>query len=171
MMRLAAAFLMAVLVAFPLAVMPAAPVTWLAVPALVVGGAGAVALSVPLATAGAAVTLVAYALALVITRPAADLAVAIAFGTTLVVLLALVHFAARVDGAAVGPAVIVSQVRQWLVIVAAGVVAAVVLTVGGAALGLTLQGASLPLVVAAAALGALLAVAGVLSLVTATGSR
>src|ERR687891_286692 len=114
MIRLAALIPVAALVAFPLGVLPAAPVTWLAMVVLVIGSAG-------------------------------------------VVLLALVHFAGRVDGAVIGPGVLAAQVRHWLAVVALGVVVAGVLTAGGAALGLVLRGASLPMVVAAAALGALLA--------------
>jgi hypothetical protein len=166
MMRLAAAVLVAVLVALPLAVLPSPPVTWLAGSGFVVGGVGAVALSVPLATAGASLALIAYALALVIVRPPLDPFAATAFGATLVLLLSLVHFAGRVQGAAIGPSVIASQIRRWLGIVLVGVVAAVGLTAAAAALGPMLQGAALPLVVAAAALGALVTVAGALALVT-----
>jgi hypothetical protein len=167
MMRLASAILLGILVAPSLAVLPAPPVTWLAVLALVGGGAGVVALSVPLATAGAALALIAYGLALVIVRPAADPLAAIGVGATLVLLLALVHFAGRVKGAALGPSVVASQMRRWLVIVAVGVVVAVVLTAGGAMLGPALRGAALPVVTAAAALGALLTVAGAMTLATA----
>jgi hypothetical protein len=167
MMRLAAALLVAVLVGLPLTVLPSPPVTWLAVPALVVGGAGVVVLSVPLATAGASLALIAYALALVIAQPPGDPVVAIALGVTLVLLLALVHFAGRVQGAAVGPSVIPAQVRHWLAVVALGALAAVVLTAGAVVLGGTLGGAALPVVVVVAALGALLAVAGAIALVTA----
>jgi hypothetical protein len=165
MMRLAAAILLVVLVASPLAVLPAPPVTWLAGCALVVGGAGVVALSVPLATAGAALALIAYALTLVIVRPPLVPLLAIAIGATLVLLLALVHFAARVQGAVLGPSVIASQIRRWLVIVVAGVVAAIGLTVAATALGPALQGASLPVAVAAAALGALVTMLGAVALV------
>jgi hypothetical protein len=166
MMRLAAAVLLAVVVALPLAVLPARPVTWLVVPALSVGGAGVVALSVPLVTAGGSLALIAYALALVSARPAADPAVAIAFGATLVLLLALVHFAGRVQGAVIGPGVIASQIRHWLVIVTGGVVAAIVLTEAATALGAMLQGVALPVVVVIAALGALGTVAGAIALLT-----
>jgi len=166
MMRLAAAILVAVLAALPLTVLPSPPVTWLAVSALVVGGAGVVALSVPLVTAGASLALIAYALALVIVRAPFDPVAAIAFGATLVLLLALVHFAGRAHGAAIGPSVIASQIRHWLMVVAVGVVAAVVLTMGGAALAVTLQGAAFPVVVVVAALGAVVTVAGVIALVT-----
>lgn len=166
MMRLAAAVLIAAVVAFPLAVLPSPPVTWLAVSALVVGGAGVVALSVPLVTAGASLAMIAYTLALVIARPPFDPVAAIAFGATLVLLLALAHFAGRVHGAAIGPSVIAAQIRHWLVIVAAGVMAAVMLTAAAAAFGLTLLGAALPVVVVVAALGVLMTVAGVVALVT-----
>jgi hypothetical protein len=168
MMRLAAAILMAVLVAFSLAVLPARPVTWLAGAALVVGGTGVLVLSAPVVTAGTSLALIAYALALVIARPPVDPVAASAFGGILVLLLALVHFAARVRGAAIGPAVITTQIRHWLVIAAAGVVAAIGLAAAAAALGGTLAGASLPVVVIIAALGALVTVAGAFALLTTT---
>jgi hypothetical protein len=167
MMPLAAVVLVAVLVAIPLAVLPAAPVTWLATLAFGIGGAGVIVRSAPIVTAGASLALIAYALALVMTGAVVDPLAAIAFGSTLVLLLALVHFAGRVHGAAVGGAVIAVQVRQWLVIVALGVAAAAGLTAAAAMLGATLRDASLPVVVVAAALGALMTTAGVIALVTA----
>jgi hypothetical protein len=166
-MRLAAVVLVAVLVAIPLAVQPAAPVTWLAILALGVGGAGAIVLSMPTVTTGASLALIAYAVALVTAGVAGDPVAAIAFGSTLVLLLALVHFARRVHGAAIGPAVIAVQVRQWLLIVALGVAAAVGLTAGGVVLRSTLRGATLPVVVVASALGAVMTTAGAIALVTA----
>jgi hypothetical protein len=165
-MRLVAVLLVAVLVAIPLAVLPAAPVTWLATLAFGVGSAGVIVRVTPIVTAGASLALIAYAVALVTAGAAADPVTAVAFGSTLVLLLALVHFAARVHDAAVGPGVITVQLRQWLAIVALGIVAAVGLTAGGAVLGATLRGASLPVVVVAAALGALMTTAGVIALVT-----
>jgi hypothetical protein len=168
MMRLAAAILIAVLVAFSLTVLPARPVTWLAGAALVVGGTGVVVLSVPVVAAGASLALIAYALALVIARPPVDPVAASALGGILVLLLALVHFAARARGAAIGPAVIATQIRHWLAIVAAGVVAAMGLTAAAAALAGALQGASLPVIVIIAALGALVTVAGAFALLTTT---
>lgn len=166
MMRLAAAVLVGVLVAFPVAALPAAPVTWLAIVALAVGGAGVIVLSVTLVTIGAALALIGYAVALVLARPAIDPVAASGFGATSVLLLALVHFAARVQGAALGPAVVAAQIRHWLATIAAGVVAAAVLTAGGALLGPALVGATLPMLAVAATLGALLAVAGVIALTT-----
>jgi hypothetical protein len=156
----------AVLAAFPLSVLSAPPVTWLAVAALGVGGAGVAALSVPVVTAGASLALIAYTLALVMARAAVDPIAAIALGATLVLLLALVHFAGHVHGAAVAVSVVASRIRQSLAIVAVGIAAALVLTAGGAALSGALRDAPLPVVVAAAALGALLAAAGVIALVT-----
>jgi hypothetical protein len=164
MMRLAAAGLMTIVALFPLSVPGAPPVTWLVVAALVIGGAGALVLTVPLVTAGASIALVAHAFALVAARAPVDPLAAIGLGATLVVLLTLVHFAGRVRGAAVSGAVVASQVGQWLAVVAAGVVAALVLTAAGAALGGAFGATALPVVVVAAALGALLAVAGVLAL-------
>ena len=139
MMRLAAAMLVLALAAFPLTVLSAPPVAWLAASALVIGGAGVIALSVPLVTAGASLALIAYTLALGIARAPVDPVAGIAVGAALVLLLALVHFTGRVHGAAVAGPVVDAQVRQWLIVVAAGVVAA--------------------------ALCALLAVAGVIALV------
>ena len=166
MMRLAAAILVAILATFPLTVLPSAPVTWLAVPGLVAGGAGAITLTVPLVTLGASLTLIAYALALVIVRPAADPVAAIAFGVTLVLLPALVHLAARTHGAAIGPAVIAAQLRHWVFIAAVGVVVAVTLTAAAVALVPLVQGAPFTVVMVLAAFGALVAVAGVIALVT-----
>jgi hypothetical protein len=167
MMRLAALVLVAVVAGIPLEILAAAPVTWLAGAALSVGGVGALALSMSFVTAGAALALIAYTLALTAGRPAADPIVSVVFGGTLVLLLALVHFAGRVDGALIGRGVIAGQLRRWLGIVALGVVAAGGLAAGGAVLGPILVGATLPIVVVAAALGSLLTVAGVIALVTA----
>ena len=99
-----------------------------------------------------------------IAAPAAESLTGIALGATLVLLLALVHFAGRARGAALGPSVIASQVRQWLAVVGLGTVAAAVLTAAAAPLGVALRSATLPVVVSAAALGAVLTVAGVIAL-------
>jgi hypothetical protein len=165
MTRLVALPLVAIVVALPLTVLPSAYLGWLAVPAFLVGGAGAVARVPPLTTAGAALALIEYAVALLIARPAPDLVTATAFGTALVLLLTLVHFADRVRGAAVSPAAVRSAVRQWLMIAAFGGLAAVALTVAGMGLRVLLPDTALPVIVAAA-FGALMTVAGVIALVT-----
>ena len=172
MIRLAAMVLLAVLAALPLAVRPSTPpVTWLATAALVVGGVGVIAWSVPLVTAAASLVVIAYALALVIAGPAADSLTAIALGATLVLLLALVHLGGRIRGAFLGPSVIAAQARRWLAVVGGGVVVAVVLTAAAAPLGVALRGATLPVVVIAGALGAVLTVAGVIVLVAREGRQ
>ena len=166
MMRLAALGLLAVLAALPLAVRPSSPpVTWLATAVLVVGGVGVIAWSVPLVTAAGSLALIAYALALVIGDPTADPLAAIALGSTLALLLALVHFAGRVRGAALGPSVVAAQVRQWLTVVGLGAALAGGLIAAAVPVGVALRNATLPVVVIAAALGAVLTVAGVIALV------
>jgi hypothetical protein len=172
MMRLAALVLLAVLAALPLGVRPSTPpVTWLATAALVVGGVGVIAWSVPLVTAAGSLVVIAYALALVMAGPAADSVTPLALGATLVLLLALVHCGGRVRGAALGPRVIAAQARQWLAVVGLGVAVAVVLVAAAAPLGGALRRATLPVVVIAAALGAVLTVAGLIALVAREGSR
>lgn len=166
--RLTALALMAMLAGLPLTVVPSPSLYLgaLATLALVVGGAGALAASVPLATGGGALALIEYALALAVARPDPDLVTGTAVGLALVLLPASVHFASRTRGAALLPPVLRSQARHWLALVALGALAAAVVAVGGEALAFALRGTALPVVVAASALGALTAVAGVIALVT-----
>ncbi len=172
MMRPAAVVLLLVLAALPLSVRPSAPpVAWLAAAALAVGGVGVIAWSVPLVTAAGSLALIAYALALVVAGPAADPLAAIALGATLVLLLALVHFAGRARGATLGPSVVTAQARQWLAVAGLGAVVAVVLIGAAAPLAGALRSAALPVVVTIAAVGALVTVAGVIALITGSGSR
>jgi hypothetical protein len=163
-LRLTAVALMAILAGLPLSILPSLGA--LAALALVVGGAGAITASVALATAGGALALIEYALALVVAGPDRDPVTATAMGVGLVLLLAGTHFASLTRGAAVGYAVIRSQARHWLAMVALGTVGTAVLAVGGEALALALRGAALPLIVAASAVGALMTVAGAIALVT-----
>jgi len=165
MMRVASAGLLLMVLAFPVTVHPAPPVTWLAVAALVAAGAGVALLSVPMVTVGGTLALIAHAVALLIARPAADLAGAITLGAALTLLPLVVHFAARTAGAGIGAAVVGAHVREWMAAVALGIVVAVVLALGGTTLTAALQRASLPVVVVAAALGAGVAIAGVVALV------
>ena len=166
MMRLAAGMLIVGLGIVPLAMWPAVPVTWLVVLALLVGGVGVVALSVPLVTVSASLALIAYTLALTIARMPIDPFTAIAVGATIVLLLALVHFASGAEGATIGRSVITSQLRRWLLIVGAGAMAAVALTVVAVGLAPVLAGGVLPVTIVIAALGALVAAAGVIALLT-----
>src|SRR5262249_2897263 len=64
MIRLAIATLVVLVVGIPLAILPAAPISWLAVAAAATGGVGVLALSVSLVTASATLSLIGYALAL-----------------------------------------------------------------------------------------------------------
>lgn len=167
MIRLAAALLLTVLAAFPLTVLSTPPVTWVVIAALIVGGAGVAVLSVPLATLGGSLVLIAHTLALAIVRPVVDPVLAIALGTTLVLLLALVHIAGHLGRTAIGRSVVAVQVRQWMVIAGVGAVAAAGLAVPATALASLLQGAALPVVLGVAALGAVLTVGGVVALLKA----
>ena len=167
MIRLAIAALVVLVAGIPLAILPAAPVSWLVIVAVATGGVGTLALSVPLVTAAGSLSLGAYALALAVARPVADPVASVVIGGALVLLLALTHFASRSDGAMLGPGVVAALLRHWLGVVGLGVAAAAALTLAGAVVGPVLLGASLPVVVVAAALGAALTVAGVIALVTA----
>jgi hypothetical protein len=166
-LRLAAVALMAILVGLPLITVPSPFIGALAALAFATGSAGAIAASVPLATAGGALVLIEYALALVLAGPEPDPLTGTAVGIGLILLLGSVHLASRTNGAALGYPVIRSQVRHWLVMVALGALGASILTVGGEAVALALEGATLPFVVAASAAGALMTVVGVIALVTA----
>ena len=154
MLRLAGLLLVAVLAIVPLTVLPGAPITWLAAVVLAVGGGGALTRSTTMVATGASLAVIAYALALVLERPVVDPVAAIAFGATLVLVLAVVHFAERVAGASVPSAVIAAQARHWLTVAGLGGAVAAGLTLGAAILAPLLTGARLPVVTAAAALGA-----------------
>jgi hypothetical protein len=164
-MRLAALALLVVVLAFPVAAYPAAPVTWLALAALLAGIAGVTLAWVPLVTVGGTLALIAHAVALLIARPATDVAGAITLGTAVTLLPLVVHFTARTTGAGVGAGVVAAQVREWTRVMAAGIVLAAALATGGAMLAAVVQRASLPVVIAVAALGAGTATAGVVALV------
>jgi hypothetical protein len=172
MMRLAALALLLGLAALPLSVRPAPPpVAWLAWAALAVGGIGVLVWSVPLVTASGVLALIAYALALVIVGPAADPLVAAALGAALVLLLALVHFAGRVRGTALGPGVVAEQARRGLAVAGLGVAAAMGLLAAAVPLGAILRSATFPVVVGVATLGGLMTVASVIVLITGAGRR
>ena len=163
-MRLVAAVLVLVVAGVPLVAYAAAPVTWLSLGALIVGATGVALLSVPLVTAGATLALVAEAAALLIARTSVDLVAAIALGVALTLLLAVVHFAARVDGAWLGASLAAAQAREWLIVSGLGVIVAGALAAVAGMLAGVFRGIALPTVIAAAALGAALTVAGLAAL-------
>jgi hypothetical protein len=170
MMRLAAFALLLGLAALPLSVRPAPPpVLWLTWAAFAVGGIGVLVWSVPLVTAAGVLALIGYALALVIVGPAADPLLAAALGAALVLLLALVHFAGRVRGAALGPGVVAAQARRSLAVAGLGVAAAMGLLAAAVPVGALLRSATFPVVVAVAALGVLMTMAGVIALIAGAG--
>jgi hypothetical protein len=113
-MRQVAALLGLVLAGLPLLVTPSWVLVALgAVTALLIA-AGIIVLSTPLVTAGIAVSLIGYTLALSIgTRPL-DPLTAVALGVALMLLLQVVAFAERFRGARVDPAVVTGQIRYWL---------------------------------------------------------
>jgi hypothetical protein len=133
----------------------------------VVAGTGIAMLAVSVVTAGAALALITYALALVIAQPPVDPVAAIGMGANAVVLLALVQFASHAHGAVLGPAVIAGRIYQWLLGAGLGVAVTGALVMVATLLGLVLRGATLPVVIVAAALGTLLVMAGLVALLTA----
>jgi hypothetical protein len=170
MRRLAALGLLAVITGLPLSVGPSRlAVGWLVALALGLGGVGVIAWSLPCVTAAGALTVIAYALALVIAGPPADPVIALALGSALVLLPVLVHWAGHARGAALGPSVLAALARQWLAVVGLGVAVAVALAAATAALGDALRSGALPVVVITAALGVLLTVAGLVVLVAREG--
>ena len=166
---LAATAIMALLAGVGPALSPWPGVSTLGLVAFLVGGAGTLARIVPLATAGGALALIAYTLALGSEQPASHPLAGAAIGAGLVLLLALTHLAARTGGAALEPAVARLLLRSWAPVLAVGVLAASALVIAGALAAAPLRGASLPAVVAVATLGAVAAAAGVIALVTAAG--
>ena len=160
MMRVIAAAFALTACAVPLVIDPAAPVTWLVLLALGAQGFGIAVLAVPVVTAGGALALVAYTVALLIVQPPVNPVGAIALGASLTALVLIVHFAARTQGAALGPTVLATQAREWLRVVAAGVIGAATLLIAATALAGVFRALTLPSVIAAAALGALVAMAG-----------
>ena len=166
---LAATGLMVLLAGIGPVLSPWPGVSALGIAAVLVGGAGTLAGIVPLATAGGALALIAYALALGLEQPASHPLAGAVLGAGLVLLLALTHLAARTRGAAVERAVARLLLRHGAPVLAVGALAAAALVVAGALVAVALRGASLPAVVATATLGAVAAVAGVIALVTSAG--
>jgi hypothetical protein len=165
MSRLVAAPLVMLLVGLPLTVLPAAYLAALAALAGLVCGAGIVAFSVPVLTAGATLAIVEYALALSISKAPFGLPTAIGFGAALFLLIEVGDLAGRLRGAAVDGAVLRAVVRYWLAIVGIGAVLVAALAAVAAAAGRAAVLPESPLTGALVALGALLAAVGVSRLV------
>jgi hypothetical protein len=157
-MHYVAAVLGLVLVGLPLVVTPSWVIVAPAAVAALLIAVGIVVLSTPLVTAGIAVGLVEYTLALWIGARPLDPLTAVALGAALVLLLQVVDFARRFRGATVDAAVATSQARYWLGTGILGVVVALVVTGLATGLAPALPPAAYP---ALAAAGALIAVIGV----------
>jgi hypothetical protein len=154
---------LAVLIALPLGVFPDPPVSVVAAVAGVVAGAGALLRAAPLATAGAVLTLVDYAVALLLADARPDPARGVAMGLALVLFLAATHLALHAGPAALRPGVLRALVRHWIEALALGAAGAAALALAGQAVAGALHGAALPIVTVLAAGGALLAAAGVIA--------
>jgi hypothetical protein len=161
MMRALAGLLALVLVGFPLLIAPSELTGALGVIAGMLCAAGIGALSIPLLAAGAALSLVGYALALWPSAGSPDPLGAVVLGVVLSLLFQVVGFAARFPGAAVDSHVLPGQVRYW---VASGVGAAAV----GILLSISARGIALrlplPAYPAAVAFGAVAVFLGVIRL-------
>jgi hypothetical protein len=103
-----------ILVGLPLVVLPSPVVAIAAVPAAILCAAGVGTLARPVVTAGAVFAVIEYALAVWRAGTSPDFVIAIAFGVVLLLMLEVIDFAARLDGVAVGTAVIASQARSWI---------------------------------------------------------
>jgi hypothetical protein len=170
-MRVVAILIVAALGAGPLALLPSPALVWFTVPGVVAGAGAVIMLSVPLATVSASLSMIEYALALAVADAPVDLVTATGVGVAVFLLLELVHLCGCMHGAAVGRAVVATQVRHWLTIGAIAATAALALSVGATSLRLALAGTWVPFAVITSAVGALLAAGGVLARVSAGERR
>jgi hypothetical protein len=155
MMRPALGALTLALAAVPLAVHPTWPVLATALAGALVCGGAVVAVSIPLLTAGATVLMVAYALALWLSRAPSGVPSAVAFAVALLLLVEVGDLHARGAGAPLGGDVLAAHVRRWLLMAAAGAAAIAGLAGLAAAVRLALAPALGPYAVALGTLGAL----------------
>ena len=170
MTRLLAGLLVLPLVGLPLL----AEASWLtgtigaAAGVLCVGGI--VGWSFRLLRAGAALSLIEYAVALWVSAVPPDILAAVAFGVVLMLLLDVVGFDARFRGAALHPGVLRGQIRYWLGSGATAAGAGFLLALATGRIAVQLPAWAYP---AAAALGALGACAGLAGLLknAVTGER
>jgi hypothetical protein len=127
-MWLLSAIPLVVLVGYPLLITPTRAVLVIGVAAMVLCALGIAVLSTPVVVGGGVLALGEYALALWLSTGPPRLTGAVLFGVGLVLLLETVDFARRVRHAAMGPGVVASQIRYWVVFAAlAGTAAFVVI--------------------------------------------
>jgi hypothetical protein len=156
-MRPLAGLLVLALVGLPLLVAPSALVAAVGAAAAALGAVAVARLSLRLATAGATLAVLEYALALWLAAASPEILTAVAIAVALAVLLDVIEFAARSRDAAMDPRLIRRQVRYWVGSTTLGAAVAVALAVGGGALGSALPAWGHP---AAAAVGVLVAFGG-----------
>jgi hypothetical protein len=152
MIRALAGLLVIVLVGIPLLTAPSTLVGGLGLAAVVLCAGGILRLSIPLLTAGASLSLIEYAVALWVSAGSPDFVGAIGIGVTLALLVQIVGFAARFEGAVVDVRALWAQARSWAGTGAASAAAVFLLAVGAGSIALRLP---LPAYPAAAGLGAL----------------
>ena len=114
MIRLLAGILAAVLVGFPVVSAPTAAVGALGAAGGVFCAIAIARHSIPFLVAGASLSLVEYAMALLLRGGAPELGGAILVGIVVVLLFQVVAFAARFDGAAVSRDVVRGHLLFWL---------------------------------------------------------
>jgi len=133
-MWLASALPVVVLVGYPLLIAPTKAVLVIGVAAMVLCALGIAARSTPVVVAGGVLALGEYALALWLSTGPPRLTGAVLFGVGLLLLLETTDFARRLRHAAMGPGVVASQVRYWVVFAAlAGTAAFIVIGIATAA--------------------------------------
>ncbi len=163
-MRPLAAVLALVLVALPLLVHASELVAEVTAVAALLCAAGILTLSIPVLTAGSALALIGYAVAVRLSAGPPNLPTALAFGIALVLLLEVVDFTGRFRGAVVAPSVFVAQARFWLKLSGAAAAAGIVLAAGAMAVAWVAPLSAHPAGPMVGALGALAAVVGTLGL-------
>lgn len=168
-MRRLAALLVLALVGYPLAILPSKAVAVIASAALALCVLGIAARFTPVLTAGVALALGEYTLALSLSAGPPRLAGAVGVAVVVALLLEVSDFDRRFRHVAIGRFVIASQLRYWAVFGALGGTAALVLVGAASALNSVVRLPYAPLLAAAGALAALGAAAVVLRRACGTG--
>lgn len=161
MWRLAAGGLVT-LVAYPLALAPSKPVAIAGALALLVSGAGLVLRWTPAVTAGVALALGEYAVALMVSAGAPGLGSAVVVGALVMLVLETADFDRRFRRVTLGAGVLASQLRHWAGSVALGAGAAVLIVAGASVVMAVAWIPWAPVLAAVGALGAVVAVAAAL---------
>ncbi len=157
MTRALATALVALLAGLPLLVHPSWPLAAVALAAATASAAGIVTSAMALVTAGAALALIEYTIAVWLAAGPPNVLGAGVFGLALVLLLEVADFTRRVRGVLLGPRVLPEHAQHWL---ATGVAAlAVTILLGAAASALTIP-LPRPTYPALVAVGALLVFVG-----------